>query len=109
MLGIDRRRGIGRRVVFRAFFDPVADQRDLAFGERRLVLAASPLRPFVGRDLFEEITVVRLAGDDRRGAAFAAGEHAFEDGHIELAAGLGRLMAALAVGLKNRAGWLCGN
>ena len=38
MLGVDGRRGIGRRVVFGAFFDPAADERDLAVGQRLLAL-----------------------------------------------------------------------
>ena len=101
MVGIDRRRGIGRRIVFRAFFDPAADEGDLARGERRLAFRHRGFA-LVGRDLLEEIAVVRLAGDDGRRAAFASGEQAFEGGHIQLAAGFGWLMAALAVGLQDR-------
>ena len=44
MLGVDRRRGIGRRVVFGAFFDPAADEGDLGSRRAAACPAASPLR-----------------------------------------------------------------
>src|SRR5262245_37715221 len=100
MVGIDGGRGVGRRVILGPFFYPTADKGDLAgsqwrlaFGHRRLALVQS--------DLINEVTFVRLAGHDGRRAAFARSEQTLKDRHVQFAAGLRRLVAALAIGLQN--------
>ena len=101
VLGIDWRRCVRRRVIFGAFFNPLPNQRDVTFREGRLFLWHRSHAFCVGRDLFEQIAVVRLSGDDRRRVAFATDEHVFENSEIELAAGFGWLVAALAIGLQD--------
>src|SRR5439155_1454091 len=53
-------------------------------------------------DVGDELALLGVVRDDGLLARLAAGEELVEDGHDELAAGLGRLVAALAVGLEDR-------
>ena len=92
----------GRRlVVGGALGDPSVDQLELRGGERRLVLRHLGLA-VLGRDLVDEEALIGLARDDPRLAALASLEHLVEGRHDVAAAGLGRLMAALALGLEDR-------
>ena len=94
-----------RRVVGCALGDPSADQLDLGGGERRLVLGHLGLAVLRG-DLVDEEALLRLARHDRRHVALAALEHPVEGRHHVAAPGLGRLVAALALGLEDRANLL---
>src|SRR5262249_15988432 len=102
VLGVDRQCGIGRRVVLRAFVDPLADQRDVALRQGGLFQRHRRVAFVVWRNLFEQVAVVRLAGDDRSGTALTTSKYVFENGKIEFAAGFRRLVTAMAVRLEDR-------
>ncbi len=98
--------GIGRRVVDGAFTDPAADELDIGVGQRGFLgrhLGFAAVR----RDLLDEKRLVRFLGDHSLllvlGAFLAAREELGEIGHHIAALGLGGLVAALALGLKDRA------
>ena len=102
MLLVVLRSGKGGRVVLRPLGDPGLDQFDVRRGQRRPVLGHGGFA-VDRRDLREQVTVIRLFRHDRRVARLAARQQLGEVGHDIFAAGLGRLVAALALGLKDRA------
>ncbi len=92
----------GRRVVDGPLGDPLLNEVDVRGRE-----GFFPLRHFglalLRRDQLDEIARFRLAGDDRRGTAFASFEQAREVRHLVVAGLLRRLMAALALALQDGA------
>ena len=89
-------------IVDRPLSDPAANQVALRVGQRRLVLWHRGLA--VGRcNLSDQVAGIRVLRHNRRLAAFATAEHRVERRHHVLAAGLGRLVTALALRLKDGA------
>ena len=94
--------GVFRSIVFCSFGDPTGDESDLNFVKRVLLFRHLSLALGVGRDFFDEIAFLRLSGDDCD-IILAAFKKTGEIGHDVAALVLGRLVAADAVCLKNRA------
>src|SRR5262249_50835469 len=90
-----------RSVIGGPFRNPALDQLDLNLRGRGLTLGHLGLA-VLWRDLFDQVALVRLLGDDRGFHRFSAGEQPVKDGHDIAASRLRRLMAALAMRLKNR-------
>src|SRR5207248_3154284 len=82
--------------------DPAADEVHVGGRERRLLGRHRGLA-IDGRDLVDEEGFIGLAGDNRGRLRLAAGEQAIELSHHVSAAGLGGLMATLALRLEDGA------
>ena len=70
-------------------------------GQRRAALRHLGLA-VVRLDQLQQMALFRLAGNNRRRPALAAAKKTWQGGHLVAALGLGRLMAAIAIGLKQR-------
>ena len=101
MIGVESRPRAARAVVFGALGDPAADEIDIAGGQRRAALRHLGLA-VVRRDQLQQMALLRLAGNNRRRSAFAAAKKTLPGGHLVVALGFGRLMAAIAIGLQQR-------
>src|SRR5262249_52161696 len=98
VVGIDQR-GLRRRrgVVGRPLCDPVGDELHLGGGERVAALGHLGLGVGVALDLVGDEALAGLAGDDAGLGALAHFEQLGVVGHDIRAAGLGGLVAAVAV------------
>ena len=94
--------GVFRSIVFRSFGNPTGDESDFNFVKRVLLLRHLGLTLGVGRDFIDEIAFLRLSGNNCD-IIFATFEKTGEIGHDIATLVLGRLVAADAVCLKNRA------
>ncbi len=90
------------RVVLRPLLNPLRDDRNLRFGQRRLVLGHLGLAA-MGSDQLDKTALGRLARHDGRLTRLASFEHPVEARHHVGPTRLRRLMTTLAVGLQDRA------
>ena len=92
----------GRGVIVRAFIDPALDQRDLRLMQRIRLLRHLRLALFVRFDQLQQVRLRRLPRHDRM-PFLASFEQRHELRHHVIALVLRRLVAAIALRLKNRA------
>ena len=98
MVGIIMFFGIGRRIILCALFNPGTNQHDVVFHQGCFAFGHLDLA-VLGRDHFENRAFLGMLGNNRCAFAIAAGKQPLELGHHIAALGLGRLVAALAIGL----------
>ena len=91
-------------IILGALGDPFFDQLDLSGVQRLFAARHRGLACFwVWQNLFNYGALIYFAGHDCRPLIIAAREETFEIGHHITALILGRLMAALTVGLEEGA------
>ena len=101
MIGIESLPHALRAVVLGALGDPAADEIYIACGQRRAALRHLSLA-VVRLNHLQQMALFRLAGNNRRRLTLAAAKKTLPSGHLVFALGFGRLMASIAIGLKQR-------
>ena len=99
MLGVVALPGVLRSVVFRPLRNPSRDQRYFCRGQRFVLLRHLGLAFRIRRYFFDEIRNIRFSGNNDI-FRLSAREKLIESGHHVVPFGFGRLVAAMALRLK---------